>query len=105
MGDYTKYKLTIPEGLTQALRDASEEDRTTTSYGPLSEFIDEREECKWYDHEADLREFSKRFPDAIFRLEGKSASYDMWVKYFQNGKMQWCEAKITYDPFDPEKLR
>lgn len=105
MGYYTEYKLSVEHGLTQALRDALDEDSSTTDYGPMSEFLSGREECKWYDHEADLRAISKKFPEALFRLQGKSEDHNMWVKYFQNGKTQWCPAKITYDPFDPRNLR
>jgi hypothetical protein len=65
-----------------------------------------RDSCKWYDHEADMLAFSKRFPDVLFELSGEGEeACDMWRKYFKNGKMQSCPAQITYEPFDESKLR
>ena len=63
------------------------------------------ESCKWYEHEADMREFSKRYPVVLFTLagEGEEAG-DLWKKYFKNGKMQIAKAVITYDDFDAKKL-
>lgn len=64
------------------------------------------EETKWYNHENDMREISKQFPDVIFQLNGEGEeSGDIWVKYFVNGKMQTASAKITFDGFDQKKLK
>jgi hypothetical protein len=61
--------------------------------------------CKWYDHENDIAEFSKIFPDVIFELSGEGEeARDIWKKYFKNGKIQICIAKITFDEFDESKL-
>jgi hypothetical protein len=60
---------------------------------------------KWYDHEIDMKELSKRFPEVIFKLHGKGEENDdMWNKYFKNGKMQSCYAFITYESFNENKL-
>ena len=62
-------------------------------------------EWTWYDHEQDMKFLSTDFPDILFTLEGKGEDRDdLWVKYFKAGKIQRVEAKIEYDPFDPEKL-
>ncbi len=63
------------------------------------------EPCKWYGHEKDMKAFSRHFPDLVFKLEGRGEEPgDLWVKYFKNGKMQRCHAKITFAPFDENKL-
>lgn len=60
---------------------------------------------KWYSHDIDMRRLSRKFPDVLFRLQGQGEEYsDVWRKYYFNGMMQLCSPKISYDPFDPEKL-
>jgi len=71
----------------------------------------------WYDHEDDMKRFSKFFPDVLFELSGEGEnsgdmlsgegenSGDIWRKYFLDGKMQIVNAKITFDDFDEEKLK
>lgn len=59
----------------------------------------------WYDHVQDMQLFSRRWSHVIFALKGKGEENgDLWHKYFQNGKVQICNAIITFDSFDPEKL-
>lgn len=62
--------------------------------------------CKWYDHEKEVSDFSKIYPDVLFELSGEGEeSGDIWKKYFKNGKMQLCQVKMTFDPFDESKLK
>jgi hypothetical protein len=61
---------------------------------------------KWYDCIFDMCEFSKKYPEYIFKVhgEGEEAANDQWDAYFWNGKHQICNAIITYPPFDPIEL-
>lgn len=60
---------------------------------------------KWYEHNLEMVELSKEFPDILFDLYGEGEnSYDMWHKYYLNGKVQNAPARVAFDPFDPIKL-
>lgn len=62
--------------------------------------------CKWYEHEQHMREYSKQHPKLVFQLHGEGEeSGDIWQKWFVNGKMQTCHAKIVFDKFDPTQLQ
>lgn len=55
--------------------------------------------------EQDWKDFSKNYPDIIFCFEGEGESADdLFKMYVKNGKIQWCEAIITYPNFDETKL-
>lgn len=61
---------------------------------------------KWYEHETQMREFSKCFPTVLFTLEGSGEeSGDIWKQYFLDGKMQESKAEINIEPFDKSKLK
>lgn len=102
MGYFTNYNLkTEPykEGLIQELLDED------NAYG-----IDENGDCtnsvKWYTHEADLKEFSKKHSTILFILDGEGEENDdLWILYIKNGKSQRCRAIITYEEFDETKLK
>ena len=47
-----------------------------------------------------MRDFSLKYPSTLFTLEGSGEEdVDMWIKYFLNGKMQRCQAKIVFEEF------
>lgn len=101
MGYYTKYTLTSD---TRSIEDAAESDLYEIS-GYQMEF-GWNDSCKWYNHEKDMKELSKKYPNVLFKVQGEGEeSGDLWVKYFKNGKMQHCEVEITYEPFDESKLK
>lgn len=55
--------------------------------------------------ESVMRSYSKKYPNAVFELEGRGEfDYDLWVKYFKNGKMQLCEAVTIIPPYDESLL-
>lgn len=64
------------------------------------------ESVKWYDHEKDMRDFSRKYPEVVFELSGEGEENgDIWKAYFKNGKMQRCKAIITFDSFDEAKMK
>jgi len=63
------------------------------------------EACKWYEHEKDMAEFSRKFPKVLFTLKGEGEeSGDIWAKYFVNGKMQVEKARVIFGEFNPALL-
>ena len=63
------------------------------------------QECKWYEHEGDMRAVSTKFPGVLFTLHGKGEEGgDLWRKYFLDGKCQEARAIIKYPAFDPAEL-
>ena len=60
----------------------------------------------WYEHENDLKSFSKKHPDIIFELSGEGSEVgDIWSKYFKNGKVQVENAKIVVGEYCENKLK
>jgi len=98
MGYLTRYSVMAKDALVEHL--TSENDYTAHA------LLDE-EECKWYEHEKDLREFSKKYPNDLIVLDGLGegdGDIDAWKKYFVNGKMQKVIGIVMYEPFDKTKL-
>lgn len=63
------------------------------------------QEMKWYDYKTDIAEFTKKYPDWLFTLQGEGEeSGDLWKCYFVNGKVQVSVPRIVYDEFDPTQL-
>lgn len=64
------------------------------------------ESHKWHSRRADMLALSAEFPEILFTLYGEgNSSLDAWYEYYQDGKFQHCAAQITFDEFDPAKLR
>lgn len=63
-------------------------------------------ETKWYDHEPELREFSKTCPDVLIQLSGVGEENgDIWNHYFKNGKAQFCQAKMVMPDYNVKKMK
>ncbi len=99
MGYYTSFELKLIPEDEQVWEEIGDDDN-------LSYALVDGCECKWYTHESDMKEFSKRFLDTVFQLSGSGEEAgDLWVKYFKNGKMQKCYARIEFDEYDEGKLK
>lgn len=106
MGYDTTYKLNKPVQLQARIQ--KELIRISDYFNTDDDIMDLENgfmNCKWYEHEEELRELSTKFPNILFELEGHGEENDdMWIKYFKNGKMQRCNAIITFEPYDKTKL-
>lgn len=101
----------VPAGLVVDQRPTVEvfaeylETQTDNEYGDKWLNLLNSYELKWYGHENDMRDLSKKFPTILMILSGEGEdSGDIWRKYFLNGKMQRASAKITFEDFDERKM-
>ena len=116
MGYYTRYELEVT---TPLLNDYMHHQCYGAVKGDLlkafeeidildSVFDENFESCdtvKWYEHEEDMKRISKQFNSLLFILSGEGEeNLDSWRKYFLNGRMQVCRAKVAYDSYDEKKL-
>ena len=110
MGYYTKFRLRVknadhPE-FEQFERNELDANKETASGYYIRDAYYEGFECKWYDHDREMISLSLQYPSLVFELEGDGEEQgDSWRKYYVNGLRQECRAKITYDAFDPAKLK
>jgi hypothetical protein len=103
MGYYTRHSLEVSDGNCELIGDFLED--SEDAKWAIESNGDTYDECKWYDHEKDLRAFSKKHPDVLFTLRGEGEeSGDIWTEYHKNGKVQVCKARIVFDDFDESKL-
>ena len=57
---------------------------------------------KWYEHDEDMRQISKAYPNYVFKLEGNGEDRDdTWIHYYCNGVCQDANLRYISDPFDP----
>ena len=64
-------------------------------------------EVKWYDGTADMKQVSRRYPEAVLTLRGEGEDPDdRWVEYHKNGRVQVERMpEWTPPPCDPAKLK
>lgn len=103
MGYYTSYTLSADTGYEHLIEELREENEHA-NYAIDSNGLT-AESTKWYDHQKDMRAFSKKHPEVLFTLEGIGEEQpDVWVEYYMNGKMQKVVAKVTFEPFNESLL-
>ena len=102
MGYYTMYNLSTDEDEAYAKEKYGDELGEFTGYGAAL-FEDQ---IKWYEHEQDMRSFSKRYPDVLFQLDGKGENNDdVWTMWARNGKTYKDYVKIIYPEFNEDRLQ
>lgn len=110
MGYSTSYNLTVHAG-DKSIKDIYNdwEERKFIFEGfdyAIDECGNMCDRVKWYNHENDMKKLSSRYPETVFLLTGEGEDNDdIWKKYFKNGKMQSCYAKITFDEYNESELR
>jgi hypothetical protein len=109
MGYRTNYTLSVKNDDNPKVADFDKwletKPQFESGYNVTDFFEGEAEACKWYGHTEDMIKMSLQFPDLIFQLKGEGEEpEDIWIKYYKNGKVQICHAKITFDEYDETKL-
>lgn len=106
MGYNTNYQLQC-NPMSDELDLALDANKPEGCLGSLMGFVTGYgDDCTWYDWEDDMREFSCLFPEVLFTLEGRGDDQgDHWSAYIQAGKVQVCKARITFEDYDPEKMK
>lgn len=118
MGYYTNYNLSVVnhnnftenqlrEVSSELARRLGEDDEL-----PFHQHIDDAFEWigydsrKWYEHEEDMMQLSREYPDMIFLLEGWGEEYDdVWRKYFKGGRIKICNRHYFWDEAPEWALR
>jgi hypothetical protein len=59
---------------------------------------------KWYEHETDMKKYSLKHPETVFKLSILGEDGEREVKFFKNGKMQIANVRIVHDEFNEDKL-
>ena len=104
MGYYTSHELDVETGEHELIAELVNNNEDI-AYA-IDEDGESQESCKWYRHEKDLRAFSKKHPEALFKLSGEGEeSGDIWIEYYKDGKMQRCKGKITFDEYKESELK
>lgn len=110
MGYYTNFDLTIlPEPDIDFETEIMKAIAAKINYeDPSNISADDAKWClsdslKWYDHDDDMIEVSKQFPDITFILYGEGEdSDDIWKAYYKNGEMEAIQARVIFDePTNP----
>lgn len=103
MGYHTYHELTIEpddEELKRQIIDGESSDSEVRNLWVYGE-----EPSKWYEHDEDMRELSKKWPNVTFHLHGEGEENDdIWTATYVNGLCHHRAAQIIIESFDPDKL-
>lgn len=103
MGYYTSFRIRLEPENPKILNDL-QKTYIDAKYA-FTEKGDAGEEIKWYFFARDMIEFSNKYPNTLFIVDGQGeGSEDIWRQYFKYGKTQYCPAQISFDNYDENKL-
>ena len=111
MGYYTTFELEMDtnkltfEEVAETLNDVGKYKEGVTFWTQV--LTSDYGSIKWYEHDKDMFELSKKYPDVVFTLRGTGEENDdVWVSYYRAGMVQRESMPVwTPPPFDPKKLR
>lgn len=109
MGYYTAYTMraegAVNEDVARQINKTLEEKEIIGYALDLGHYFDKGKfinwdytnSTKWYNHEEDMLEISRQFPDVTFVLYGEGENQgDMWEEYFCDGTAELCTAEIVF---------
>lgn len=114
MGYYTNYDLHVKPVKKEDVSDIFDElyRRDLFNYVFDKDFMYDDHTCalyfnawgeqKWYEHDEDMEEISRQFPNCVFKLECNGEDGDRWIVFYQNGKHELCQGKIVYE--EPKEI-
>jgi len=109
MGYLTYHELSIYKDDTLEKEiDFEKEEEIKEELGESTGYLDSLfdDSIKWYDHDKDMLEISKKYPDYVFVLTGDGeCSDDFWRTFYKNGKKQEVRAELVFDKYNPETLK
>ena len=114
MGYYTQHSLKVdlliggkiaqlldPAPLTAVIAQLREEVEEA-KYALDADGSSSGNDSKWYEHRAEMCEFSRKHPTILFTLHGEGEEGgDLWNEYYLNGRVQVAKAEVQIAPFDP----
>lgn len=110
MGYYTSFKMVVLENGQEVNEIQFPEfsnvdlDQGSLSISSLIEHTSDS--CKWYDHEEEMIEYSKKFPQLVFILDGDGEEAgDVWREFYKNGKTYRWELEVVRPNFNAKKLK
>ena len=99
MGYYTNYKLTVLQGereIDSAILPSFDTRKMYFDSFSVQDLIENNaDSCKWYEHDEEMIELSKEYPDYLFVLDGDGEETgDVWREFYKNGKTYEWKAVI-----------
>ncbi len=110
MGYYTKFDLTIHEGVVNLQEVKTALDgimgNSASNFILDADLIFGDDTMTWYKHDEDCATLSLKFPGVVFKLHGDGEeSGDQWNSYYKDGLCQICRIVPAYPDYDPKKLK